>query len=154
MLISMKTKYALKALGVLARSQGKEALLIADLAREENIPKKFLEAILLTLKNQGILSSKKGPGGGYSLAIMPDSLPIGRIVRTFEGDLAPVPCLGDTAPAKCPECAEMASCGIRLVMAEVKEAVSSVLDRITLAEMLEMSEAERQKRLKLIDYTI
>ncbi len=154
MLISMKTKYALKALSFLARSHDKEAFLIAEMAREENIPKKFLEAILLALKNQGILSSKKGPGGGYSLAVSPATLTIGRIVRVFEGDLAPVPCLGDSAPAKCPECAELATCGIRLVMAEVKEAVSSVLDRITLAEMLEMSERERQKRLKMIDYTI
>jgi Rrf2 family protein len=154
MLISMKTKYALKALGFLARSQEKGAYLIAEMAREENIPKKFLEAILLTLKNQGILSSKKGPGGGYSLAVSPAALTIGRIVRAFEGDLAPVPCLGDGAPAKCPECEEMATCGIRLVMAEVKEAVSSVLDRITLKDMMEMSEVERQKRLKMIDYTI
>lgn len=154
MMISMKTKYALMALGALARVQDREALLIADLARNENIPKKFLEAILLTLKNQGILSSRKGPGGGYSLAVSPAALTIGKIVRAFEGDLAPVPCLGDTAPAKCAECGEMESCGIRLVMADVKQAISSVLDRTTLAEMLERSDLERNKRLKLVDYTI
>lgn len=154
MMISMKTKYALMALSALARTQEREALLIADLARTENIPKKFLEAILLALKNQGILSSKKGPGGGYSLAVSPESLTIGRIVRAFEGDLAPVPCLGDGAPAKCPECAELESCGIRLVMADIKQAVSAVLDRTTLAEMLERSELERQKLSKLVDYTI
>ena len=153
-MISKKTKYALKALGFLARSHDKEAFLIAEMAQEENIPKKFLEAILLTLKNQGILASKKGPGGGYSLAVSPATLTIGRIVRAFEGDLSPVPCLGDAAPVKCPECADLGTCGIRLVMGEVKEAVSSVLDRITLAGMLEMSERERQRRLKMIDYTI
>jgi Rrf2 family protein len=154
MMISMKTKYALMALGALARSKDREALLIADLARMENIPKKFLEAILLTLKNQGILSSRKGPGGGYSLAVSPAALTIGRVVRAFEGDLAPVPCLGDGAPTKCAECVEMESCGIRLVMADVKNAISTVLDRTTLAEMLERSELERQKRAKLVDYTI
>ena len=154
MMISMKTKYALMALSALARVQDREALLIADLARNENIPKKFLEAILLTLKNQGILSSRKGPGGGYSLAVSPAELTIGKIVRAFEGDLAPVPCLSDTAPAKCAECGEMESCGIRLVMADVKQAITSVLDRATLAEMLERSELERNKRLKLVDYTI
>jgi len=153
MMISMKTKYALMALGALARSQEK-ALLIADLARTEKIPKKFLEAILLALKNQGILSSRKGPGGGYSLAVSPASLTVGRIVRAFEGDLAPVPCLGDSAPVKCPECEEMESCGIRLVMADVKQAISSVLDGITLAEMLEKSEQERQKLSKMVDYYI
>lgn len=153
-MISMKTKYALKALGFLARSQGKDAFLIAEMAEAENIPKKFLEAILLALKNQGILSSKKGPGGGYSLAVSPESLTIGRIVRVFEGDLSPVPCLSDSAPAKCAECEDMATCGIRLVMADVKNAVTSVLDRTTLADMLERSEIERQKSLKMIDYTI
>lgn len=153
-MISMKTKYALKALGFLARTRDKEAFLIAEMAEAENIPKKFLEAILLALKNQGILSSKKGPGGGYSLAVAPESLTIGRIVRAFEGDLAPVPCLGDAAPAKCPECADLATCGIRLVLADVKQAVSSVLDRTTLADMLERSEHERQRLLKAIDYTI
>jgi len=153
MMISMKTKYALMALGALARAYG-EALLIADLARTEGIPKKFLEAILLALKNQGILASRKGPGGGYSLAVSPEALTIGRVVRVFEGDLAPVPCLSDSAPAKCAECDDMESCGIRLVMDDVKQAVVSVLDRTTLAEMLERSETERKKRLKLIDYTI
>jgi Rrf2 family protein len=154
MMISMKTKYALMALSALARVQDREALLIADLARRENIPKKFLEAILLTLKNQGILTSRKGPGGGYFLAVAPAALTIGRVVRAFEGDLAPVPCLGDGASVKCPECAEMESCGIRLVMAEVKQAVCGVLDRTTLAEMLERSEQERQKLSKLVDYAI
>lgn len=154
MMISMKTKYALMALSALARVQDREALLIADLARRENIPKKFLEAILLTLKNQGILTSRKGPGGGYFLAVAPAALTIGRVVRAFEGDLAPVPCLSDGAAVKCPECAEMASCGIRLVMAEVKQAVCGVLDRTTLAEMLDRSEQERQKLSKLVDYAI
>ena len=154
MMISMKTKYALLAIAALARTTDREALLIADLARMENIPKKFLEAILLTLKNQGILSSRKGPGGGYSLAVSPASLTIGRVVRAFEGDFAPVPCLADTAPVKCAECNEMATCGIRLVMADVKQAVSSVLDMTTIADMLERSEHERQKVSRLLDFSI
>ena len=154
MMISMKTKYALKALAALAESRERGSLQIAELASSENIPKKFLEAILLALRNQGILSSRKGPGGGYALAVEPASLTIGRIVRSFEGDLAPVQCLGDAAPAKCPECADLASCGIRLVMTEVKEAICSVLDRTTLADMIERSAVERQKSSKLLDYTI
>ena len=154
MTISMKTKYALMALGALAESRDRRALQIAELASSENIPKKFLEAILLTLRNQGILASKKGPGGGYTLAVPPASLTIGRVVRTFEGDLAPVPCLGDTVSAGCAECADMRTCGIRLVMADVKNAVCSVLDRTTLADMIERSAVERQKSLKLLDYAI
>ncbi len=154
MMISMKTKYALKALAALAESRDRGALQIAELASSENIPKKFLEAILLTLRNHGVLSSKKGPGGGYSLAVAPSSLTIGKVVRAFEGDLAPVQCLGDSSPAKCAECADMQTCGIRLVMAEVKSAVCSVLDRTSLADMIERSETERQKSLKLLDYAI
>jgi Rrf2 family protein len=154
MMISMKTKYALKALTALAESRDRGALQIAELAASENIPKKFLEAILLAMRNQGILASRKGPGGGYTLAVAPAALTIGRIVRAFEGDLAPVPCLGDTAPSRCAECADMQSCGVRLVMADVKNAVCSVLDRTTLAAMIERSDIERQKSLKLSDYAI
>jgi Rrf2 family protein len=154
MLISMKSKYALKALTALAEARDRDALQIAELASSENIPKKFLEAILLVLRNQGILSSKKGPGGGYSLAVSPASLTIGKIIRAFEGDLAPVPCLGDTSAVKCTECADMGTCGTRLVMSDVKRAVSSVLDRTTLADMIERSDIERRKSLKLLDYAI
>ena len=153
-MISMKTKYALRALSAMARNSDKGAFLIADLARTENIPKKFLEAILLILKNQGILASRKGPGGGYSLAKSPASLTIGSIVRAFEGDLAPVQCLSESARGTCQECGNDPSCGIRLVMAEVMNAVSSVLDKVTLADMLDRSEVERQKISQLIDYAI
>ncbi len=153
-MISMKTKYALKALAALAETRGRGSLQIAELASSENIPKKFLEAILLSLRNQGILASRKGPGGGYSLTVAPGALTIGRIVRVFEGDLAPVPCLGDGNPVKCAECSDLGTCGIRLVMADVKKAVSSVLDQTTLADMIERSELERKRSLKLLDYTI
>ncbi len=153
-MISMKTKYALRALSAMARTSDKGAFLIADLARTENIPKKFLEAILLTLKNQGILASRKGPGGGYSLVKSPAALTIGSIVRTFEGDLAPVQCLSESAPDTCQECGSDPACGIRLVMADVMHAASSVLDRVTLADMLERSEIERQRRSQQIDYSI
>jgi Rrf2 family protein len=153
-MISMRSKYALKALGALARSTDKDTFLIAELAQAENIPKKFLEAILLTLKSQGILSSKKGPGGGYSLAKSPAAITIGNIVRAFEGDLAPVQCLGETTSAACPECADSETCGIKLVMADVQKAMSSVLDTVTLADMVQRSEFERQKRTQTLDYAI
>ena len=152
-MISMKTKYALLALDTLARSD-KGAMLIADLANSGNIPKKFLEAILLTLRNQGMLLSKKGPGGGYSLARPASAITIGSIVRAFEGDLAPVQCLSDTAGGKCPECGDLGTCGIRLVMTDVKQALSAVLDGMTLADMLQRSDFARLKRSQLVDYAI
>jgi len=153
-MISMRSKYGLKALGYMARTKGKDSFLIADIAQAENIPKKFLEAILLTLKNNGILSSRKGPGGGYSLAKSPSVLTVGAIVRSFEGDLAPVQCLSETQRASCPECADEDTCGIKLVMADVAAAVSAILDNVTLADMLQRSEFERQKRTQVVDFAI
>lgn len=153
-MISMRSKYAIKALGFMARSRDKESFLIAELAAAENIPKKFLEAILLTLKSQGILNSRKGPGGGYWLARSPSAITLGSIIRAFEGDLAPVPCLSETSSGTCPECSDAATCATRLVMADVQKAVASIIDTVTLADMIERSEFERQKLSQQLDYAI
>lgn len=154
-MISMRSIYALKALSVLARERQKENFLIAELAQAENIPKKFLEAILLSLKVKGILISKKGPKGGYSLAKPPDKLTIGCIIEALEGDMSPIQCLnGAAVHAGCPECADEDACGVRLVMGEVKEAVGSVLDTVTLADMLHRSASVREQQRNVIDYAI
>jgi Rrf2 family protein len=153
-MISMRSKYAIKALSFLARSRDKDSYLIAELAEAENIPKKFLEAILLTLKSQGILASRKGPGGGYWLAKTPSTITLGNIIRAFEGDLAPVQCLAENFSGSCPECQDAATCATRLVMADVQKAVSSVVDNVTLADMIERSEFERQRLSKQLDFSI
>jgi len=153
-MISMRSKYAIKALSFMARSRDKESFLIAELATAENIPKKFLEAILLTLKSQGILTSRKGPGGGYWLAKTPSSITLGNIIRSFEGDLAPVQCLAENAAGACPECQDMATCATRLVMADVQKAVSAIIDTVTLADMIERSEFARQRLSKQLDFSI
>lgn len=153
-MISMRSKYAIKALSFLARSKDKDSYLIAELAAAENIPKKFLEAILLTLKSQGILTSRKGPGGGYWLAKAPSAITLGNIIRAFEGDLAPVQCLSKNSTGACPECQEIATCATRLVMADVQKAVSAIIDNVTLADMIERSEFERQRLSKQLDFSI
>lgn len=153
-MISMRSIYALKALSVLARNRQKGNLLIAELAQEENIPKKFLEAILLSLKVKGILASKKGPKGGYMLARSPDELTIGNIIQALQGDLSPIQCLNGAAHASCPECVGQTTCGVRLIMADVQEAICSILDTVTLSDMLHRSHMERQKRMAIIDYSI
>lgn len=153
-MISMRSKYAIKALSYMARTRDKESFLIAEVAAAENIPKKFLEAILLTLKSQGILTSRKGPGGGYWLARSPGAITLGSIIRAFEGDLAPVQCLSETSSGTCPECSDAATCATRLVMADVQKAVSSVIDTVTLADMIERSEFERQRLSQQMDFTI
>ena len=92
-MLSMKAKYGLKALLRLSRSFGEGPILIADLASEEAIPKKFLELILLELKQHGVLHSKKGKGGGYALAKRPADISVGAVLRVLDGSLAPVQCV-------------------------------------------------------------
>jgi Rrf2 family protein len=150
----MRSKYALKALSYMARTKDKDTFLIAELAEAENIPKKFLEAILLTLKSQGILASRKGPGGGYWIAKAPNTITIGSIIRAFEGDLAPVQCLSGNSTGACPECHDFSTCGTRLVMVDVHNAVSTILDTVTLADMIERSEFERQRLSSQLDFSI
>lgn len=139
-MISKKTKYGLKALIYLARQYEQGPILIADLARDENIPKKFLEAILLALKNNGILQSRKGKGGGYYLGKSPKEITFGQAIRVMEGPLAPVPCVSETAYAKCTECGNENTCGIRLVMKDVRDAIANILDKTTLADALERTD--------------
>src|ERR1035441_9926817 len=108
-MISKKTIYAFKALIHLAGRPSGEPVLISDLARDENIPKKFLEFILLSLRKGGILQSRIGKGGGYYLALTPSKVTLGSVVRILEGDLAPVQCLSETNYARCEECNDEAT---------------------------------------------
>jgi len=153
-MLSKKTIYAFKALIHLAGQPSGQPILISDLARDENIPKKFLEFILLSLRKGGILLSRVGKGGGYSLALPPNRITIGAVVRILEGDLAPVPCLSTTNYSHCEECQDEVTCGIRLTMADVNIALANVLDGLTLADMVERSENERNKRENVVDYSI
>src|SRR5580765_5468085 len=125
--LSRKARYALRALYALAADEGGGPVLIADLAERERIPRKFLEAILLELKNAGILQSKKGKGGGYTLGRAPEQITIGQVVRTIDGPLAPVPCVSEKAYARCEGCADEASCGTRIVMKKVRDAMAQIL---------------------------
>ncbi len=130
-MLSKKTKYALQAVMVLTREYQKGPVLISEIAGQENIPQKFLEAILLQLKNRGILGSKKGKGGGYFLGRPPEKITFGEIVRMMDGPLAPVPCVSETAYMPCTECNDERTCGIRMVMKEVREALAEILDSTT-----------------------
>ena len=153
-MLSKKTKYGLQALLVLARDYGRGPILIAELAERDRIPKKFLESILLQLKNAGILGSRKGKGGGYFLARDPSQITMGKAVRVLEGPLAPVPCVSETAYQKCVECDDEASCGIRLVMKDVRDAIADILDHTTLQEVIARSSAATQIYKQIVDYQI
>ena len=135
-MISSKTKYGLHALMHLCEKYNQGSILIADLAREEGIPKKFLESILLNLKNHGILQSKKGKGGGYQLARNPSEIKVGQVIRILDGPLAPVSCVSQTGYKPCKECKDEHHCGIRLVMKDVREAMANILDKTSLSDVI------------------
>jgi Rrf2 family protein len=134
-MLSRKAKYAIKALLALADREDGEPVRISDLARAEQIPPKFLELILLGLRNQGILRSRKGKGGGYLLARDPSEIFLGQIVRMFDGPLAPVPCASQTAYVPCADCRNEAVCGVHLAMKEVRDATARILDGTSLASL-------------------
>lgn len=153
-MLSKKTKYGLRALLFLTRDYGRGPVLISDLAEEERIPKKFLEAILLQLKNAGVLASRKGKGGGYVLAQAPEDISVGKVVRLLEGPLAPVPCVSVMAYQKCPECGDEGTCGIRLVMKDVRDAIAHILDNTSLREMQDRSDFAALQGEDILDYQI
>jgi Rrf2 family protein len=147
--LSKRTQYCLRALYALARDYGKGPTLIAQLAEEEAIPRKFLEQILLSLKSTGLVESKKGKGGGYTLVQPPEQITIGSVIRMVDGPLAPLPCASETRFRKCDECIDIETCGTRIVMREVRDAVSHVLDSTTIAMVCSKVAAARDKQQEL-----
>jgi Rrf2 family protein len=142
--ISKRTQYGLKAMQALGRRYGEGSVPISTVAKEESIPIKFLELILLDLKGHGLLHSKKGPHGGYQLSRPPSSITLGSLVRMMEGPLAPLPCASESAYRPCQECGDAESCGTRIIMRQVRDATAGILDRTTLADLLRQVEAARE----------
>jgi Rrf2 family protein len=142
--LSKKTQYTLRALYALSRAYGRGPTLSATIAKAEVIPQDFLENILLFLKREGLVSSKKGKGGGYALLFPPDQITLGRVIRLMEGPLAPLPCASETAYRKCDECVDDRFCGTRMVMREVRNAMATILDQTTLAQVCARMDEARQ----------
>ncbi len=145
MRLSQKTRYALRALQVLARERERGPVRIAGLAEREDIPRKFLEQILLELNNQGILQSKRGRGGGYQLRMRPEDVRLGEVVRLFDGPLAPTPCASEYAFRPCDDCGDPDGCAIRGVMREVRDATAGILDNLSLADLNQRASAARAR---------
>jgi len=148
--LSKRTQYSLRALYALAREYGRGPVLIAKLSEEEVIPKKFLEQILLALRNLGLVASKKGKGGGYMLVHPPDQITLATVIRMIEGPLAPLPCASETRFRKCDECTDIETCGTRIVMKEVRDATARILERTTLASVCQRVE---EAKAKLVNVT-
>ena len=135
-MLSKKAKYAINALVKLAREYEKGPVLIKDISRSENIPQKFLEAILRELKSTGILSSKMGKGGGYYLIKDPEEVNLASVIRLFDGAIGMLPCVTYLYYEPCDECKDEETCGIRSIFKEVRDETVNLLKKATLAEIL------------------
>jgi Rrf2 family protein len=136
-MISKKAKYALKALKFLSeRFELKKPVLISEIAEHEQIPKKFLEAILLELRNNGILHSQKGKGGGYMLRTGPESISFAKILRIVDGPIAPILCVSLNFYGKCDDCVDELECKLRSILTKVRDANLNVYENTSLKDML------------------
>jgi Rrf2 family protein len=133
--LTNKGKYGLKAMVHLAGLEPGLVAQVADIAEANTTSKKFLDHILTELRRAGLVYSKKGRDGGYALARPAQEIRVGTIVRVLDGPLAPIQCASVTAYRACDDCADMKTCPVRLVMLEARNAIASVLDNHTLAEM-------------------
>ncbi|MDQ2067970.1 Rrf2 family transcriptional regulator [Xinfangfangia sp. CPCC 101601] len=138
-MITQKMKYALKALLALADEAGKaqpQALTIEEIARRSGTPKRFLEHILLEVRNAGVIASTRGRSGGYSMIKRPADVSISELLRTIDGPIAPLPCLSRRAYQRCEDCTDEASCRIRKVFAEVFWSYLLIIESLTLEDMM------------------
>ena len=150
-MLSQKARYALRALFVLGSRESEEPVMIADIAEGANVPRKFLEQILLELKKRGIVHSMRGKFGGYTLGRKPQDITFAEIIRVIDGPLALSPCASRTAYRKCDDCEDEVTCAIRKVLLDVREATAGILEHRTLAQALadeRASKRHRQRRAK------
>jgi Rrf2 family protein len=138
-MISRQAKYALRALIALARLKPGESAQTSDIAKQQKIPKKFLEQILLRLKNQGIVQSRRGNRGGYALLKPAADVTFAQVLRTIDGPIAPLPCLSIIAYARCEDCKDEKTCEIRQVFSRVIEPTRAILERTSIADAVQQS---------------
>ena len=136
MKLSKKSEYGLRALLELTLAYGSTTLQRHDIAARQHIPIEFLEQILLALKRAGLLSSRRGAKGGYTLIKQPKDISLGHVIRILDGPLAPIGCVSKTAYQKCSECpyANQAHCPVQQVMGAVRDAIAGILDNYSLAD--------------------
>jgi len=147
--LTKKAKYGLKALVHLAGSDSEKLTQASEISEVTGAPKAFLDAILLELRNAGLIRSKKGPGGGFMLARPATEIRMGYVVRTLDGPIAPLPCARRKTAEPCRDCAVVEECEVRLLMLEVRDAIAAVLDQTTLAEMRDQADHDFS-----LDYSI
>ncbi|MBE2213028.1 MAG: Rrf2 family transcriptional regulator [Opitutaceae bacterium] len=140
-MITRRSKYAIRAILVLARHRHEGALSVDAIAREDDLPRKFLEAIMLDLKVAGIVQATRGKHGGYSLLRSPSRITVGQVIRAAQGPIAPAPCVSATAYGVCEDCRSEAACSVRPVLMAVREAISRVIDLKSVEALARETEA-------------
>lgn len=133
-MLAQKTRYALRALLYLARSEPGRSVQVGDIASTQQVPRKYLELILLDLKRAGFVTSRRGPGGGYTLAKAPAEISFAEVIRLMDGPIALVPCASLNFYERCEDCKDEAHCAIRRVMAKVREDAARTLAGTSLAD--------------------
>jgi Rrf2 family protein len=151
-MLSKRAKYGIHALVYLAQLQGQGPVPIRNICETLDFPRKFLEAILLDFRNEGILQSRKGKEGGYFMERSPDTITLGRIIRLIDGPLAAVPCVSQTAYARCGDCPDEKQCVIRWIMKDVRDSTARILDQTTLDQLVQ--KAKQLGELSILEYEI
>lgn len=136
-MLSKKTKYAIHALTYLSKKDPSQPTLIVEISKEANIPRKFLETILLDLKKTGILGSKMGKGGGYFTRHKPADIKLSTIIRLFNGPIALLPCASKNYYEPCDECIDEIACGLKFVMIEVRDETLNVLENKSIQDIID-----------------
>ncbi|TVZ57264.1 BadM/Rrf2 family transcriptional regulator [Lutibacter sp. Hel_I_33_5] len=134
-MLSKKTKYGIKALTYLARQEDRNPVQIATISKSENISLKFLESILLTLRKNGFLGSKKGKGGGYYLLKEPSEIKMTSVMRVLEGPIAMVPCVSLNFYEKCDDCPDENLCAVHKLMIQVRDNTLEIFRNTSLADL-------------------
>ena len=140
MKLSKRGEYALRSLinlGIAAKV-GRSLVRVTELAKAEDLPIKFLEQVMQQLREAGFVESERGKHGGYRLAKPASQIHIGEIVRLIDGPLAPIGCVSQTAYEPC-NCPDEVHCGLRMLMLDVRNAIAAILDRYTLADVVEVT---------------
>lgn len=140
-MLSQKSRYALKAMLLLAAQSQSKPLQCAEMATQEGLPKKFLDAILQQLKNANLVKSYRGTHGGYQLAKSAEDITFGDILRVIDGPLALLPCVSKTAYQRCEDCRDEATCAIRHVFLQVRNSTSGILDNTRLSDVAKTNQA-------------
>jgi Rrf2 family protein len=156
MRLSKKGEYAVRALvdiGLELHMRAGHLVQISSVAQRTRIPEKFLEHILLVLRHGGVLKSKRGIQGGYSLGKAPKDITLGEVIRLLDGSLAPIPCVSKTAYEPC-SCPDQESCGLHIAMKEVRDAIANILDRYTLDRLIKEVQFHRAEKTTAWEFEI